>query len=342
VIRIGFLGAGFIAQYHAFMLTRCAEPHELAVVHDADAERAAKFAADWGCRAAERIEDLFDQVDAVFVCTWTSEHLAGVRAAVGHGLPVFCEKPLATDLPGAIELARLVEESGLPNQVGLSLRTAPAFLVLREWIRDAGANGRVMNVVFRDDQFLPTQGMYGSSWRGERDKCGSGALLEHSIHDLDILEWLFGSMTSVRAVSGNFHGLDGIEDSVSVLAEFGSGHTATLASVWHEVLSRPSQRRVEVFCEHALLTLEGDFDGPVRRQTSDGEDVLAGEEAIAWLERRGVVVEPAEDVFLRAVAGSGTSTPTVAEALRAHVLVDAVYRSAAAGGAPVSTADEVR
>jgi predicted dehydrogenase len=338
VTRIGFLGAGFIAQYHAFMLSRCAEPHELALVHDVDGERAARFATDWSCRTAASVDDLLDGCDAVFVCTWTSEHLAGVRAATERGLPVFCEKPLSTDLRSATALADLVDVSGVVNQVGLSLRTAPAFLILREWVRDEATNGRVMNVAFRDDQFLPTQGMYGSTWRGERDKAGSGALLEHSIHDLDVLEWMLGPVSSVQALSSNFHGLDGIEDSVSVLVRFAAGHTATLSSVWHEVLSRPSQRRVEVFCERSLLTLEGDFDGPVRRQHTDGEEVIAGEDTIGWLAERGIPVEPAEEHFLRGIAGTGVATPTVADALRAHVLADAVYRSAAAGGAPIETA----
>jgi myo-inositol 2-dehydrogenase/D-chiro-inositol 1-dehydrogenase len=337
VTRIGFLGAGFIAQYHAFMLTRCSEPHELALVHDVDGERAERFAADWSCRAAGSPDELLDGSDAVFVCTWTSEHLAGVRAAVARGLPVFCEKPLSTDLISATALADLVGAAGVVNQVGLSLRTAPAFLILREWVRDEAAHGRVMNVVFRDDQYLPTQGMYGSTWRGERDKAGSGAMLEHSIHDLDVLEWMLGPVASVQALSSNFHGLAGIEDSVSALLRFRGGHTASLSSVWHDVLSRPSQRRVEVFCERALLTLEGDFDGPVCRQDSDGEEVVAGEDTIGWLAERGISVEPAEDHFLRAIAGTGTATPTVADALRAHVLADAVYRSAAADGAPIET-----
>jgi len=71
---------------------------------------------------------------------------------------------------------------------------------------------------------------------------------------------------------------------------------------------------------------------------SDGVRVLTCDEV---REMAGAFVlgalEPAEDAFLRAVAGRGTATPTVADALRAHVLADAVYRSAAEGGAPIDT-----
>jgi 4-hydroxybenzoate polyprenyltransferase len=50
----------------------------------------------------------------------------------------------------------------------------------------------VLTVVFRDDQYLPVRGVYKSSWRGDVARAGAGTLLEHSIHDLDLLEWLLG------------------------------------------------------------------------------------------------------------------------------------------------------
>jgi hypothetical protein len=46
-------------------------------------------------------------------------------------------------------------------------------------------------------------------------------------------------------------------------------------------------------------------------------------------------VEPAENRFLRACREGGIVSPSFDEALRAHVVVDAVYRSATSGGAPV-------
>ena len=98
---------------------------------------------------------------------------------------MFCEKPLSVDLRHAGDLAGLVTSAGVVNMTGLVLRSSPAMLAARELVRDP-ASGRVMNVVFRDDQYLPTQGMYGSTWRGDPDVAGSGVLMEHSIHDVDL------------------------------------------------------------------------------------------------------------------------------------------------------------
>ena len=340
-VQVGFLGAGFIARYHAMQLALADEPNRIAAVHDPDRRRAEQFCEQEGGRAVDSVAEVIAAADAVFVCTWTSDHLESVRRVVEAGLPVFCEKPLSTGLGAAQQLVEVVEGSGLPNAVGLVLRSSPAMLALRELIRDPSV-GRVVNVVFRDDQYLPTQGMYGSTWRADVDRAGSGVLLEHSIHDLDLLEWLLGDVEQVVARESHVHGIEGIEDSISVLLSFRDGPTATLASVWHDVLSRPSQRRIEVFCERALLTLEGDVFGPVRREDSGSELVLEGDALAAWLGERGVPLVSTEQQFLSAVRSHGEGRPVppldpdVHVALRAHVLADAVYRSSQGGGLPVT------
>ena len=340
-IRVGFLGAGLIAAYHAIQLNLADRPNRIVSVYDPDPGRAAGLASGQGADVAATEAEVIEASDAVFVCTWTAEHLPCVRLVADAGLPLFCEKPLSVDLPRARELVDVVRSAGLVDMVGLVLRSSPALLAVREMVRDP-ASGRVMNVVFRDDQYIPTQGMYASTWRGDVALAGSGALMEHSIHDLDVLEWLLGPVDTVAAQQSFFHGIDGIEDSVSALLRFTSGATGTLASVWHDVLSRPSQRRVEVFCERATVTLEGDTTGPVRRQTDDGEECVAGDDLVPWLTARGVATTSAEEEFLAAVQGhldGGTPDrlrPDVEDALRAHVLADAVYRSARVGGDSVA------
>ena len=333
-VRIGFLGAGFIARVHAHQLGSIETPHEVVAVHDPATHRAEKF-ADWqSCAVAASIDELIDASDAVFICTWTSEHPAQLAAATAAGRAVFCEKPLAIDLAAARRMADTVIDSGVVNMVGLVLRSQPAMLALRELISDPAA-GRIMNVVFRDDQYIPTQGMYRSTWRADRTKAGAGTLLEHSIHDLDILEWLCGPIETVSAHAANFHGIDGIEDSVSVLARFVGGHTATLSSIWHDIIDRPSLRRMEVFSERSLAVLEGD-DGPVRWQRDGDRGRLDDATIVAWLAQRGLDPVAAEQQFLEAVIAGGPSpSPTILDAVRPHVLVDAVYRSAATGGAPI-------
>ncbi len=337
-VRIGFLGAGLIATYHGKSLRRSGADHEIVAVYDPDPDRAAAFAQASGATAMATEEAVLDAVDAVYVCTWTSEHPRLVAAAMERSRPVFCEKPLATTLDGARAMAAAVSESGVVNQVGLVLRSSPAFLELAHQLGDP-RNGRVQAVVLRDDQFLPVQGMYGSTWRGDVARAGAGTMLEHSIHDVDALEWLLGPVTSVSARSATFHGYPGIEDTVVAGLGFASEAQGSLTSVWHQLLERPSLRRLEVICERAFLTLEHDVSGPVTWTRPDGDvGAIEGEALFAAVaERHGGRLPNQDRGFVEAVAsGQQGPDPDLRTALRAHEVVDAIYRSATQGGAAVA------
>ena len=335
-VRVGFLGGGFIASHHGKMLHVSGADHEIVAVHDPDPAKAASFAAASGASVAASEDEVIDTADAVYVCTWTAEHPHLVAKVAAAGKAVFCEKPLAVDLAGALGMVEAVEAAGVVNQVGLVLRDSPAFGYLRHLISDP-AVGRVMAVVFRDDQYIPIQGMYDSDWRGDPAKAGAGTMIEHSIHDVDLLEWLFGPVASVSARSGDFHGIDGIEDVVVATFGFAGGATASLTSVWHDLLERPSLRRVEVLCERGFFVLEGDVFGPVRWTRPDGDEgSVEGDELVAALSAVGVPLRNPDGAFVEAVAAARPTSPDMAAALRPHLLVDATYRSAASGGAPVA------
>ena len=338
-VRVGFLGAGFIATFHSKMLKGAADSGldvAWAGVHDPDADKVAAFAGASGAPACATEAEVLDRSDAVFVCTWTAEHPRLVDAVVERRLPVFCEKPLATDLAGALAMTRAVEAAAVINQVGLVLRRSPALLFAKRLIEDE-RSGQPMSVVFRDDQYLPVQGQYGSDWRADPAKAGSGALLEHSIHDIDVLEWLLGPVARVNGHTAEQHGLAGIEDNVAVSFAFANGALGVLTSVWHDLLERPSLRRIEVFCERLHIVIEGDWFGPVHWTRAGGESgSIEGAELFA----AAIGADDPDDgnpdaAFVRAVAEGRPATPTFADALRAHVVTDAIYRSAAEGGASV-------
>jgi predicted dehydrogenase len=333
-VRVGFLGAGLIGHSHAFSLHGSGEDFAFAGVHDPDPERTTAFATGWGATACADEEAVLDSCDAVYVCTWTSEHARLVSEVARRGLAVFCEKPLAFDGDAAQAMADEVDAAGIVNQVGLVLRHSPAFTWLRHLVQDPAA-GRVMSVVFRDDQYIPVQGMYASTWRGDRARAGAGTFLEHSIHDVDVLEHCIGPIAEVSARSANFHGLDGIEDSVATVVAFAGGGLGTHTSVWHDVLERPSLRRVEVFCERRHVVLTEDWVGPVTWQTTgEPEQELAGEALDAACRDAGLNPGNPDGAFVRAVRDRSPASPPFSAAVRAHRVVDAVYRSAAAGGAP--------
>ncbi|HSP02562.1 MAG TPA: Gfo/Idh/MocA family oxidoreductase [Acidimicrobiales bacterium] len=332
LVRVGFLGAGFIATFHSKLLRASGVAHERAGVHDLDRDRAEAFVAAAGGFVADSEDEVLGSCDAVFICTWTSDHEERVRRAVDAGLAVFVEKPLSTDLDGARRVTDLL--AGTTHQVGLVLRRSPAYGLVQSILEDTERNGRIMSAMFRDDQVLPTGGRYASAWRADASKAGSGVLLEHSIHDVDLIDRLLGPVTSVSGHQRSFHEIDGIEDLVVATFELEGGGVATLTTVWHDLPDRNSLRYLEIHCERAFISVEEDWFGPVRYTVDGATQEWSGDGLMAECQRRGIPTDLPEGEFIRAVAEGGPATPDAAVALRAHELVDAVYRSAAAGGAP--------
>jgi len=348
VVRIGFVGTGVIAWAHAIgvqaLIRAGVVDASVVAVHDLDDARAVGFAAVNGAAVVSSGAEVLERCDVVWVCTPTAAHRDVVEAASRRGIAVFCEKPLAPDLAGAEALAATVAGSGVPAQVGLVLRRAPVFRALRD-VLVSGELGVPMTAIFRDDQYFPVQGLYSSTWRGDVEVAGGGCLIEHSIHDLDILRFCLGEVTEVTGRITNFSGHVGVEDLATVSLRFASGASAELVSVWHDILSRGSTRRVEVFCRQGLAWLDDDFRGPLHLETSQGTEVRPCPPP-GWVRDLGLgedqvglavsaYVEADRD-FLDAVSAGRAPQPSFDEAVVAHRLVDAVYRSSGAGGTPVA------
>jgi predicted dehydrogenase len=206
-----------------------------------------------------------------------------------------------------------------------------------------------MTIVFRDDQFFPIQGHYASDWRKDRALAGGGTLLEHSIHDVDILRWFAGDVTGVRGTIRNFAGHEGVEDLATAHLEFDSGAQAQLISVWHNVLARPSSRRLELFFENGYFHVENDFSGPITYQMHAEHPVVLTEDDVRERYLASIGLDGArfgdplryslEDyLFLDAISSGRDPFPDFRVALQAHRIVDAIYRSSASGGERISLA----
>ncbi len=330
-VTVAFLGAGQQAGYHARSLVSSGVPFVFGGVHDTDPARAEEFASWTGAKVCASDVEAVETGDAVYVCTWTSEHPHLVSLAAQRGKAVFCEKPLGVGLAAATAMADEVAACDVVNQVGLVLRSSNSMALLRHLVEDP-ASGRLLAVTFHDDQVLPVDGWYQSSWRGDASKAGSGVLLEHSIHDVDLLELLGGRLVTVAATSSSTHGLPGIEDAVTATFRYASGAQANLTTVWHDIPERLNDRRIEVVCERLWACLEGDWIGPLRWQRpGHPPEALQGQALLARTEELGLTRPNADGLFVAAVWSGTPATPGFADALRAHTIVDAAYRAAREG-----------
>ncbi len=351
-LGIGLIGCGFIGRFHSIALRSLIKQGLVdatyAAVCDTDKSRAESFAEVTGARlvTADPQEVISSpDVHVVYVCVPTAAHKELVLMAAARGKHVFCEKPLATSLADVKDMVAAVEGAGVKAGVGLILRHSPVLTVLKSLTEDPTL-GHLMAVVFRDDQFFPIQGHYASDWRKDRRQAGSGTLLEHSIHDVDVLRWFAGDVRNVRGSVRSFAGHEGVEDLAMAHLQFVGGAQAQLVSVWHNVLGRPSSRRLELFFENAFFHIDNDFSGSINFQKHSEPPVVMSvsevrERYLALIGLTGSLADALryslEDYFfLDSTAKGKEPFPDFKLALEAHRVVDAIYRSAAAGGNELS------
>lgn len=349
-LGIGVIGAGLIGAMHCFSLRTVIDklkvPARLAHVADAEESKAKNYQKNFGFdRASTDAEALIRDpaVDAVYVCAWTSAHEDLALAAIAEKKHLFCEKPLAFDAKTARKMQAAAATAGITNQVGLVLRQGPVWNVLRHEVQSQEL-GFPISLIFRDDQCFPIKGAHPSAWRKDPARAGHGTLIEHSIHDLDLLEWTFGPIKSLRAETAHRFGIPGIEDLARVDLEFQSGLTGVLVSVWHDVLNRHSNRRLEVFHEKVFHALECEFTGEIAYQAGAGPMKTVSEREVNqrfWklrgiedpeLRELSLLFGVYEDyLFCQSAREGRPADPDFSVAVRAHELVDAGYESARTG-----------
>ena len=198
-----------------------------------------------------------------------------------------------------------------------------------------------MAAVFRDYEYFPIRGTYASEWRADVDQAGGGCLIEHSIHDVDILRFCFGEVDSLVARTVTTLGHRGVEDLASLSLSFASGLEAQLTSVWHDILSRGSTRRIESSAATAWCGWTTSSAGRCtsRRARAPkcglvlrrlGRRPAAGRRR-DWRGRAGLC--RGRPGLCRRGRQRTRPEPGLDVALQAHRLVDAAYRSAADGPA---------
>lgn len=225
-LKIGFVGAGGIAQQHLSLMGRFAEEAELAGIVDVNLEAAKAAAQTYGAPfSGQTLDELLPLVDAVLVCVPTFLHADLVSQALRAGKPVFCEKPLARTLDQANAMLAAQEESGSPLQVGFVRRFDAEWLSFCDAVQESRI-GRP--VVWRD-----ISAGYGplAPWFNQ-DELGGGPFLDGCIHNIDFALKMFGPASWVFTHGRTMRPGSTAIDTGSATIRFQSGDELLLAWSW--------------------------------------------------------------------------------------------------------------
>jgi myo-inositol 2-dehydrogenase / D-chiro-inositol 1-dehydrogenase len=255
-LPVGIIGAGWMAQEHARVLGSL-DGVSLGAVCDTDRERAEDLARGTGARVYLDWRDLLDREDlgALVVAIPPLAHREPTVAALGRGLPVYLEKPIARTLEDAAAIVAAAGAAGTVCAVGYQWHALDVLGDLRRLL-EGEQIGLLVGTSIGPTQSRP--------WFLDR-RAGGGNLLERGSHHLDLARAVGGDVVSVQAAAGRVRlagsseeGGD-IDDAVTILLELASGALATIVVAWTRP-GQPGSYALDVVASDSTLRLHLDPD----------------------------------------------------------------------------------
>jgi predicted dehydrogenase len=325
MIRIGILST---AHGHAHSYASCLQEIadvELVGVADEDATRGRAFAERFGIRAFDSPEDvLAEGLDGVIICSANRHHRALTELAAGHTRHILCEKPIATTLADAEAMIDACARTGAKLQIAFPVRFAPPVLRLRALLQ-SGALGQIYSLK------TTNHGQQPGGWFVDRELAGGGAVIDHTVHVIDLLRWFFDAEISevyAEIGVGLLHDGLGIDDAGMLSFTLSNGAYGTLDTSWSRPSAFPTwgDVTVEVVAERGWARLDA-----FRQQLAVYSNHASKAQWVGW---GGNMDLGLMRDFVAMIAEDRAPSITGQDGLRALQVALAAYESAAAG-API-------
>ncbi len=196
--KFGIIGGGVIGEFHAEAIKDIPNA-DLAYIYGRDIEKTARLAEKYECKACQDYRQMLEDgsVDIVTIATPSGLHYQPVLDAAAAGKHVICEKPLEINLERIDEMIAAHDKAGTYLGCIFQNRFTEAMAPLKKAIDD----GRFGTITFAG-VFVPwwrKEEYYENSWHGSWELDGGGALMNQSIHMIDMLCDLLGPVESVQA-----------------------------------------------------------------------------------------------------------------------------------------------
>jgi predicted dehydrogenase len=221
-LSFGIVGAGNIGWVHAEAISRIPEA-KTSIVCDPVEERGRALAescgADWVPSYEKAV--IRSDVDVVSVCTPSGTHAEIAVAAAQAGKHLLVEKPMDITLARADQIIETAEMAGVKLACIFPYRSMRGSRAAKKAL-DAGRLGRLV-LAGAHVKWHRRKEYYEGSWHGTWALDGGGALMNQSIHSIDLLLWLAGPADRVFARTATLaHRIETEDTAVAVLG-FQSG-----------------------------------------------------------------------------------------------------------------------
>jgi len=255
--NFGIVGSGLIADFHARAIGDL-DNAKFAGCCDKIPERAAALAEKYDAKVFETYQDMVasDDIDVVTIATPSGFHLEPTVAAAQAGKHVICEKPVEITLDRIDAMIAAHEKAGTRLGGIFPYRFNDSQKVLREAIN----SGRFGTISYAGI-YVPwwrTDEYYKDSWHGTWKLDGGGAMMNQSIHMVDMLCDIMPPIESLQAYTGAIgHDIE-TEDTAVAALKYTNG---ALGVIYGTTASWPGQfRRFEIMgTKGTVIQVEDSF-----------------------------------------------------------------------------------
>lgn len=277
-IRAALIGCGRIAERHLRLLTAMPE-FTLVAASDIHAEKARNAAGRFGCTPYSDYREMLEKekLDLVHVLTPSGSHAAIALEAMETVANVLVEKPMALSLANADAMIEKSERLHRRLFVVKQNRYNLPVLKLREAL-DGGRFGRLtlgaIRVRWCRRQDYYDQDAYRGTWAMD-----GGALTNQASHHVDMLQWMFGDVAEVSAMTARRLVDIEAEDTAVAVVRFANGAVGTIEAT---TAARPTdiEASISVLGERGIVEIGGFALNEMKRWTfetaqEDDADVLS-------------------------------------------------------------------
>ncbi len=241
--NFGIIGAGLIADFHAKAIENISNAR-LTGICGTNQEKAQKLAEKYKCRVFKNYSEMVRsaEIDIVTIATPSGAHMEPAIEAARFGKHVICEKPLEISLD---RIDRMIEaHAAAGTKLGgiFNYRYNDTL----KYLKSAVDSGRFGTLTFAAI-FVPwwrNEDYYKGSWHGTLKLDGGGALMNQSIHMIDILQHIMGPVDSLQSYIATLGHKIEAEDTATAALRFKNN---ALGLIYGTTASYPGQfRRIEI------------------------------------------------------------------------------------------------
>ncbi len=200
------------------------------------------------------------KIDAAFICNPSSMHVSTAEWCIKRNIPIFVEKPLATNIKDLKKIKKLIKsKKNIVNVVGYQLRFNPIIQFIKKYCFDKENLGKIYNCEIYHGEHVNNFHNYESyrtSYTSKK-KLGGGVVLTQ-IHELDYLNYFFSNykLENYKYISQKISNLIiDVEDNYTSIFKFKSKlkKNISLAKVTCSYVQVPKKRTIFISCELGSL-----------------------------------------------------------------------------------------